>query len=408
MPRTTPLRIASVLVALALLMTTVNAGAPPPTPRTLTEQELVDMMLGSSIQASRGDNTADAVKRVKEALAQGRTFTMIPLEDMPDDWTVVTAGVLGGGGAWQYVRDRTTQQKLPTIQDGLVKAIETLGKYTGKKFDAVLRVEAASATLGALQTASTLGVPVVDACLSGRSRPEVAQTIPFINGLLSTPAALVTRWGDTMILDKAVDDYRFEDLARAVAVGSGGSVSVASRAFSGRQIKRAAISGSMSQAILFGRTVREARAQGKDPVAALIQVAHAYKLFHGIVTKAAGKGEGGFDWWDVELKGIDEYAGHTYKVYVKNENLVTWLDGVPDAMSPDYIADLEKTGDTHYSGGLGGYKEGAEIVMVGWPASPLWRTAKGIEVFGPRHFGFDFNYVPVEQLQKQRKVAIGQ
>ena len=36
------------------------------------------------------------------------------------------------------------------------------------------------------------------------------------------------------------------------------------------------------------------------------------------------------------------------------------------------------------------------------PAHALWRTAKGIELLGPRHFGFDFDYVPIETLQKAR------
>jgi len=45
---------------------------------------------------------------------------------------------------------------------------------------------------------------------------------------------------------------------------------------------------------------------------------------------------------------------------------------------------------------------GQEVVLVGWPNSEMWRTPKGIEVFGPRHFGFDFDYVPIEQLQKAR------
>jgi DUF917 family protein len=114
--------------------------------------------------------------------------------------------------------------------------------------------------------------------------------------------------------------------------------------------------------MLFGRTAREAVAQGKDPVAELVKATRGFKLFQGVVTKADMKGDRGFTWWDVEMKGTGPYSGHTYKVYVKNENIVSWLDGVPDAMSP-----------------------------------------KGIEVFGPRHFGFNFDYVPIEQLYKQRK-----
>jgi len=380
--------------------------AQQPKVRTLTEQEIMDMMLGSSIQASRGANTAPTQERMRAALAEGKKFTIISVDDMPNDWTTVTVAGVGGGGAWEYVRDRINQQKLPTVQNGSLLATQALSKYLGKKFNAVIRIEAVQAA-AALMLANELGVPVVDACLSGRARPEIEQQIPWINGIPSTPAALTTRWGDTIILEKAVDDYRSEDLGRAIAVASGGSASMAMNAMSAADVKRGVIKGALSQAIMFGKTAREAVTQGKDPVAALVKASNGYKLFQGTVTKADMKGDRGFTWWDVEITGTDKYAGHVYKLYVKNENIVAWLDGVPDAMSPDTIQDLDpKTGDAHNGGALGGYKMGAEVAIIGYETSPMWRTPKGIEVFGPRHFGFDFDYVPIEQLVKQRKVML--
>jgi DUF917 family protein len=178
---------------------------------------------------------------------------------------------------------------------------------------------------------------------------------------------------------------------------------------SGRDVKRGVIKGALTKAILYGRTAREAVNQGKDPVAALVKVTNGFKLFQGIVSKSEMKNDRGFTWWTVELDGRNEYSGHTYKVFVKNENIVAWLDGVPDAMSPDTIQNLDpKTGDAYNAGDLGGYKVGAEVAFIGYETSPMWRTPKGIEVLGPRHFGFDFDYVPIEQLQKERKLKIGQ
>jgi len=402
----------SVGITLAMTLALVlslegSARAQQPKVHTLTEQELVDMMLGSSIQASRGANTAPTIQRIKKAVAQGKKFTMISVDDIPSDWTTVTVAGVGGGGAWDYVTDRIKGQNLPTVPNATVEAVNALSKHIGKKFNAVIRIEAVQ-SLGALMLASELGVPVVDACLSGRARPEIEQQIPWINGIPSTPVALVSRWGDTVIIDKAVDDYRSEDLSRAVAVASGGGAQMAMNPMSSSEVKRGVIKGALSQAIMFGKTARESVAQGKDPVAALVTASHGFKLFQGTVTKADMKGERGFTWWDVELAGTGPYAGHTYKVFVKNENIVSWLDGVPDAMSPDTIQDLDpKTGDAHFGGGLGGYKVGAEVAMIGYETSPMWRTPKGIEVFGPRHFGYDFDYVPLEQLQGQRKVKFG-
>src|SRR5438093_11957611 len=75
--------------------------------RTLTEHEMVDMMVGSSIQASRSSDSTGMIKRVKDAIAQGKKFTLISVDDLPDDWTVVVPSGVGGGGAWEYVRERT-------------------------------------------------------------------------------------------------------------------------------------------------------------------------------------------------------------------------------------------------------------------------------------------------------------
>lgn len=395
--------VSSVAIVSILLFAIGVSAQRAPKVRTLTEQEMVDMMQGSSIQASRSSNTETMVKTVHDAFAQGKKFTMLSLDDVPDDWTVVVPTAVGGGGAWEYVRDRIQKQNLPTVPDTWARTIEVLSKHTGKKVDALIRFEGAAATLQTFQAASVLNVPVIDACPVGRSVPEIEQQLTYVNGISMTPAAAMSRWGDVMIIDKAADGYRVEDLFRAMAVASGGGVSEVQSMMSGKDAKRSVIKGVVSDAILYGRTLREARAQGKDPVDALVKVSKGYKLFQGIVTKADGKGDRGFTWWDVELKGVNEYQGHTYKLYLKNENIVAWLDGTPDAMIPDLICNLDpKTGDTVFGQGLGAYPLNAEVVMVGIPNSPLWRTPKGLEIMGPRHFGFDFDYRSLEDIQGTR------
>jgi len=351
------------------------------------------MMQGSSIQASRSANTAPTIKAVKDGLAAGKKYTMVSLDDLPDDWTLAVPVGVGGGGAWEYVRERTTQQKLETIPNASVRAIQALEEHTGKKFDALVRFEGAAATLQTFEAAAALNIPVVDACPVGRSVPELQMQLTFVNGLPLAPAAAVTRWGDVIILDKTVDGYRVEDLFRAAAVASGGGVSAVQNIMSGTAAKRYLIKDNVSLAIAEGRALREAREHGTDPIAALLKVSNGVKLFRGIVTKADMKGDRGFTWWDVEISGTHEYAGHSYKLFLKNENVMSWLDGQPDASAPDIIANLDpKTGDTLFGQGLGAYPMNADVVMVGIPNSPLWRTPKGLEILGPRHFGFDVDY----------------
>ena len=378
-----------------------------PQTRILKEQELVDMLVGSCIQSTRGCDPEQSIKKVKEALNQGKQFKLISTNNFPADWMVVAVQGLGGGGAWEHVIERTQRQNLPTITEAEAnsRVVDLLSEHMGKKVKALIRSEAAEATTTALLVAADKGIPTLDAGITGRAVPEVQQSIPWINGIASIPTAIITRWGDEIIIKHAVDEYRVEDIGRAIAVASGGSATITMTPMSGEQLQRGAITGNLSEAILFGKTVREARQAGKDPIAALLDASNGYKLFQGIVTKSDERGDRGFNWVDVEIEGINEYAGHTYKVFVKNENIVAWLDDEVDVISPDYIYNLNpETGEsTTGGGGVGGYPLDVEVVMVGVPAPEQWRNEKGIELIGPRHFGFDFEYTPIEKLQAGRK-----
>jgi DUF917 family protein len=391
------------ILTLLLSLSSV-AQTQQPKIRTLTEQEVVDIIVGSSIQSTRNSNSAQMIREAKALLAAGKKFTMISVEDLPDDWMVVAAaGGVGGGGAWEYVTERVKKQNLPSVENTRLASAQALAKHLGVKWNAIIRNEAAGAMMGAFNSAIELGVPLVDACLAGRAKPELNLQVSFINGVSGSPAALVTRWGDTIILDKTIDDYRLEDLARAVAVSSGGGSSIARNPMTGKEVKRGTIRGAVSEAMLFGRTVREASAQGKNPIDALVAVAKAQKLFQGVVKKAEPRGERGFNWEDAELEGVGPYKGHTYKIFVKNENIISWLDGKPDVLPPDLIYTLDpKTGDAITSPRMGGYPMGMEVVIVGRAASPMWRTPKGIDLFSPRHFGFDLDFVPLEETMKTR------
>jgi len=397
--------VASMALAVTIIGTSASAQKPASTPliRTLTDQEVADLMVGTAIQATRSGN--NQVAQAQALLAAGKKFQVISTEDLPDDWNIVmAAGGIGGGDPWQYVVDRVKQMPLPTEKDGTVHAANILSEYMGKKFNAVMRNEADGATFAAFQTSIAMGIPVVDACPTGRAKPEVEQQLTWVNGISITPAALVTRWGDEIIIPKTIDDYRYEDMARAIAVASGGGVSNAKGVLSGADLKRIAIHGAISEAILYGKTVREAKEQGKDPIPLLMKAANAHKMFQGVVASAERSGDRGFTWWNVTVTGTGPYAGHSYKVFVKNENILSWLDGKPDVMSPDLLYNLDPaTGEAMTSKQLGSYDVGAPVVFLAKaPESPMWRSPRGIEVIGPRHFGFTFDYVPLETILKAR------
>ena len=40
---------------------------------------------------------------------------------------------------------------------------------------------------------------------------------------------------------------------------------------------------------------------------------------------------------------------------------------------------------------------GFRVALIGIPCDPRWRTDDGLALVGPRYFGYDVDYVPVEQ-----------
>ncbi len=74
------------ILMLAVLVTGMNkTTAEEPQTRILNEQELVDMLVGSCIQSTRGCDPEESIKKVKAALNQGKQFEMISTDNFPDD-----------------------------------------------------------------------------------------------------------------------------------------------------------------------------------------------------------------------------------------------------------------------------------------------------------------------------------
>jgi DUF917 family protein len=122
------------------------------------------------------------------------------------------------------------------------------------------------------------------------------------------------------------------------------------------------------------------------------------------VRRSDSKADRGFGWTDAYLDGVGEYAGSRYRIYNKNENLAAWRDGSLDAAAPDLIVALDpRTGWTMRGGSIiGSFVVGDELAIVGFPNHALWRTPKAISMVGPRYFGLEEDYVPIEVLHARR------
>ena len=85
--------------------------------RTLSEQNLIDILVGSCIQSTRNCDPKQSIADVQKALSEGKVFQLIEVENVPQDDMVIAVQGIGGGGPWQYVIDRTKEQGLEKINN---------------------------------------------------------------------------------------------------------------------------------------------------------------------------------------------------------------------------------------------------------------------------------------------------
>ncbi len=99
------------------------------------------------------------------------------------------------------------------------------------------------------------------------------------------------------------------------------------------------------------------------------------------------------------LEGIDGYKEDQMKVHFQNENLLAEKNDQVVAMTPDLICLVDY--ETLLPVTTESLKYGKRVRVIGLPSHEKWRTAKGIETAGPKYFGYDYDFVPIEQLVKK-------
>jgi DUF917 family protein len=102
----------------------------------------------------------------------------------------------------------------------------------------------------------------------------------------------------------------------------------------------------------------------------------------------------------VVIEGLGADAGRLIRLELQNENLVALERGHVLASVPDLISVLDnETADAIATERI---RYGQRVVVIAFGCDPIWRTAGGLALTGPRTFGYDFDYLPVEELAGAR------
>lgn len=374
--------------------------------KILTKQNMEDLLTGTQLLGCGGGGEIEWGRQmIDEVHEKGKHFKIIDPKELPDDKFVFIVGTVGGGVSEEIKKKFAAFLEKLTMAEKVYKPIlvakEELAKFLGEDAYAYIPSEiGAGNTITPMYVAALEDKPVVDGDNCGRAKPEIAISTSHVMDVSVTPLVIANPFGDVVILKVAMDDYRAEDICRATAVASGGLCGVARCPAKGRVVKNSIVPNSITKCMKIGEAIREAKETEKDPVQAFIKTAGGYKIFEGKINGWEREERGGFMWGTMIIQGTGDYKEHELKVWYKNEYLVSWIDEKPYVTCPDSICIIEKGkcyGISVWVRDLEGYL-GKEVVAVGIKAADLWRTAKGIEIFSPKHFGYDIEYTPLEKL----------
>jgi uncharacterized protein len=222
--------------------------------------------------------------------------------------------------------------------------------------------------------------------------PLVSQVTMELARISPCPAVMTDERGNVVVF-RAISGDWVERLERAAAAEFGGMGQAADFPLTAAQAREATVRGSVSQAIGIGEAV--ANAAG-SPVAAVIAVAGAFRLVGGKVLDVRREVSGGFTRGSVVIEGLGEDTGRLIRLELQNEHLVALERGRLLASVPDLITVLDsETADAISADRV---RYGQRVVVIAFGCDPVWRTERGIAAAGPRAFGYDFDFVPVEEL----------
>ena len=357
---------------------------PPPMPARVIElDEISELSTGAWILgAGGGGNPYHSFLNLRELYREGKRVELLdPMELEDDDWVAVVSSM----GAPLVGQERLQDPKVAA------KPVTMMEAYLGVSFRGIMSVEiGGSNALQPFLAAAMLGLPVVDADAMGRAFPEAQMTSFAIGGLRPYPLTLADIRDNEVVVARASSWKWMERLSRKACTEVGSVAATCKAPRTGKEVKEWGIRNTTTQAIRLGHIVREARRLKTDPIRALLEAEGGRSLFRGKVKDVSRRTTEGFLRGFTDIEGLDFDRGHLFRLEFQNEFAVGALDGEVRAMVPEILTVLDSLSGEAV--GTETLRYGQRVTVAVLPAPPLLTTPRGLELVGPRAFGYDFDF----------------
>lgn len=347
--------------------------------KIIREEDLSKIALGATVLASGGGGNPEAgVEMAKQAIRKYGPVPLIKVEDLPGDATIACISMMGS--TEDFILDNLPEG------NGIRTALQQMEKEIGRKVDAIMPIEVGGFNLFTpLVAANLFGIPVVDADSLGRAFPELQMTTFLVDGIFPTPITAGNEKGEAFTLQPS-DPFEYEREARKLTIlQEDRLLSLVDFCVTGQQVKESALPKAFSKSLEIGYQLEEPSHLG-------------YEIFQGWISKVNKNPEKtGFLEGNLTIQGWGNYENKTMEINFKNEYLLATSDGKLKATTPDIITLLAD----HRPITTDQIAENQVVTVIVLPSPKKWRTPKGLQLVGPRYFGFGFDYLPIEKLRQE-------
>ena len=347
--------------------------------------EHVDALVrGCAVLGAGGGGDAYMFKIMAElALSETGPVPLVSLDDLPDDGIILPLAMVGAPMVFA--------EKILSGFEGLTlkAAIEDA---LGREAVAVMAPEIGGGNgVLPLAWAARLGLPYTDADGMGRAYPTIPMTTMHLAGLPVSPAVIVDARDNVLRFDTC-DNFWAERLVRGSTTQMGAMTSSVLYPMTAADARRSTVIGSVSKALRVGSLL----VYGTEGVSRAVDELDAVVLSVGRVVDIERRIEYGWVRGSLTVEGSGDFRGRLLHIEIQNENLVALEDGKVMASVPDIITVLETESGVVIS--TDRLRYGQRITVIGFAADPIWRTPAGLAVGGPRAMGYDFDFVPIEEI----------
>ena len=365
--------------------------------REIGIQEIEDIALGAALLGAGGGGGPYIGKLTAiQAIKEHGPVKLIDPEEVPDGAFIMPAASMGAP---------TILTEKGVGANEFAKLFDMVSRYYGKPVYATMPMEAGGVnSMVPIAAAARLGIPMVDADGMGRAFPELQMVTFTIGGASASPMAFIDEKGNSGILDTVTNKWT-EDIARAATMTCGGTLTIALFCMDAETCRSFGVKGIVTRSEELGRAIRHAKDRaseaGLTPEQYFLQFTGGHKLFKGKISDVLRETRGAFNFGKVVLEGIGEDKGSQAYVEFQNENLSCVVSGEYLATTPDLICLVDT--ETFMPVPTDALKYGKRVLAVGLECFDMWRTPAGLELVGPRYFGLDTDYIPVEKRSARKE-----